>query len=116
MTNEIKEILNRFDFVKKEPNKLSYYPEDLLAREEMWLLYDYITNLQEEIQKKDAYIKYLNERTTIQGKVFYGDAREVLQERIDKAIEYIKDKARNNCWIDQFEANDLIKILQGEDK
>ena len=38
-----------------------------------------------------------------------------LQERINKAIEYIKSKARNNCWIDQYEASDLIKILQGED-
>lgn len=31
---------------------------------------------------------------------------------IDKAIEYIKEKARNNCWIDQYESCDLIKILK----
>ena len=39
-----------------------------------------------------------------------------LRDRINKAIEYIKEKARNNCWIDQYEANDLIKILKGVDK
>lgn len=38
-----------------------------------------------------------------------------LQEVINKAIEYIKEKARNNCWIDQYESCDLIKILKGED-
>ena len=39
---------------------------------------------------------------------------ERLNNIIDKAIEYIKEKARNNCWIDQYEACDLIKILKGE--
>lgn len=39
-----------------------------------------------------------------------------LENKIDKAIEYIKNKARNNCWIDQYESSDLIKILEGEDK
>lgn len=37
-----------------------------------------------------------------------------LKERIEKAIEYIKDKARNNCWIDQYESCDLLKILKGD--
>ena len=34
------------------------------------------------------------------------------KEVIDRAIEYIKEKARNNCWIDQYESCDLIKILK----
>ena len=34
------------------------------------------------------------------------------KEVIDKEIEYIKEKARNNCWIDQYESCDLIKILK----
>lgn len=34
------------------------------------------------------------------------------KEVIEKAIEYIKEKARNNCWIDQYESCDLIKILK----
>lgn len=52
-------------------------------------LQDYITNLQEENKKQ--------------------------KEVIDKAIEYIKEKARNNCWIDQYESCDLIKILKEVD-
>lgn len=35
------------------------------------------------------------------------------KEIIDKVIEIIKEKARNNCWIDQYESCDLIKILNG---
>jgi cell division protein FtsB len=39
------------------------------------------------------------------------------KSRCEKASEYIKEKARNNCWIDQYEASDLINILQnGSDK
>ena len=34
------------------------------------------------------------------------------KEKIDKAIEYIKEKARNNCWIDQYESCDLIEKLE----
>ena len=34
-----------------------------------------------------------------------------LKEDKKKAREYIKEKARNNCWIDQYETNELIKIL-----
>ena len=40
------------------------------------------------------------------------DESKQLKEVIDKAIEYIKEKARNNCWIDQYESCDLIKILK----
>lgn len=28
-----------------------------------------------------------------------------------EAINFVRDKARNNCWIDQYEANDLLNIL-----
>ena len=27
-------------------------------------------------------------------------------------VDAIKEKARNNCWIDQYESCDLIKILK----
>ena len=40
------------------------------------------------------------------------EENEKQKEVIDKAIEYIKEKARNNCWIDQYESCDLIKILK----
>lgn len=42
------------------------------------------------------------------------DKIEKYKDVIDKAIEYIKEKARNNCWIDQYESCDLIKILKGD--
>lgn len=28
-----------------------------------------------------------------------------------EAFNFVKDKTRNNCWIDQYEANDLLNIL-----
>lgn len=49
----------------------------------------------------DAYMKLLH-------------TSQALEQRIDNAIDYIKEKAINNCWIDQYEANDLINILKGE--
>lgn len=42
------------------------------------------------------------------------DKIEKYKDVIDKAIEYIKEKARNNCWIDQYESCNLIKILKGD--
>ena len=62
---------------------------------------DSFYNMQELVD--NSYIEYLG----IEQK------NKELQERIDKAIEYIKEKARNNCWIDQYESCDLIKILKG---
>lgn len=61
---------------------------------------DSFYNMQELVD--NSYIEYLG----IEQK------NKELQERIDKAIEYIKEKARNNCWIDQYESCDLIKILK----
>lgn len=43
---------------------------------------------------------------------FYEQQCKKQKEVIDKAIEYIKEKTRNNCWIDQYESCDLIKILK----
>ena len=65
MNNEIREILDRFNFVKKEPNKLSYYPEDLLTREDMWLLFDYITNLQKHLKDVCEVIEQLNNKEIV---------------------------------------------------
>ena len=79
-----------------------------------------ITNLQQELQKKDAYIKYLEQRAPIQSKKIYGDGREELQERIEKAVEYIKN---NTCKvpvldyrymdISDEEIDNLLNILNG---
>lgn len=65
---------------------------------------DYINSIHnsyiKELQKQDEYIKQLQQEN------------QKYKEVIDKAIEYIKEKARNNCWIDQYESCDLIKILK----
>lgn len=60
---------------------------------------DYITNLQQENEKKDAYIKYLHEYNPkyYKGKKFYRDSKEELIQRIDEAIEYIEKDTR---WFD----------------
>ena len=36
---------------------------------------------------------------------------EAYKNVIKEAINFVRDKARNNCWIDQYEANDLLNIL-----
>ena len=66
---------------------------------EFWFLgekIDYVHNPSE-------WKKYLNDLVT---------KNKELQEVIDKAIEYIKEKSKNNCWISQYENCDLIKILK----
>ena len=92
MKDEIKEILDKFEFVKKEPNKLSYYPEDLLSREEMWLLYDYIINLQGRIDKATEYIK---EHTLYSFDLY--------------------DKDDVSSYFEKASPKDLLNILQGSD-
>ena len=46
MKDEIKEILDNLYRFRNEDNK--FQPEDILTIEDVWLLLDYITNLQEE--------------------------------------------------------------------
>ena len=81
MTNEIKEILEKL----KDGN---WYDElDLtgtmwieLRWEETHLLLDYITNLQEEIERQEK------------SQVILDNQNAELQERIDKALEYMKSE------------------------
>lgn len=141
MKNEIKEIL---ECMRKCTNLTPDYLDDLDYIE------DYITNLEQENkklnskiyklkdesydtfkrltqekEKRDVYIKYLEERTPITSKKIYGDNREELQERIDKAIEYIKERydyilksdfLDHDEQVDKRQITYLLNILQGEDK
>ena len=77
MNNEIKEILD----------KLQYGFCSELTYEK--LLY-YITNLQQELEKKNAYIKYLEEYNPkyYKGEKFYGVD---YKSRCEKAVEIAKD-------------------------
>lgn len=115
MNDEIKEILNKLQY--GFCSELTY--EKLL---------DYITNLQQENErlKKDNKILKQNNINEVLRNDFDMCVKDLkkankkiekledYKSRIEKAIEYIKEKARNNCWIDQFEASDLIKLLRGE--
>lgn len=47
MVEEIKEILDNL-YRYKDEDYMKYQPEDILTIEDVWLLYDYITNLQQE--------------------------------------------------------------------
>jgi hypothetical protein len=86
MTNEIKEIQERLDYHKAigiEPE----YCEDLITTGELQRLLDYITNL---------------------------------QQRIDKAVEYIKwNLDKNEELIEYFNYdanfNELLNILRGDE-
>lgn len=65
-----------------------------------------IERLEEEVNKQAKIIQWYEKENRHNQEIIID-----LSKRIDKAIEYIKEKARNNCWIDQYESCDLIKIL-----
>ena len=65
-----------------------------------------IKRLEEEVNKQAKIIQWYEKENRHNQEIIID-----LSKRIDKAIEYIKEKARNNCWIDQCESCDLIKIL-----
>ena len=66
-----------------------------------------IERLEEEVNKQSKIIQWYEKENRHNQEIIID-----LSKRIDKAIEYIKEKARNNCWIDQYESCDLIKILK----
>lgn len=66
----------------------------------------YIQNSDHYLIPKDVFKELFNEM------VNWKEESQKQKEIIDKAIKYIKEKARNNCWIDQYESCDLIKILK----
>lgn len=82
--------------------------------------------VEKENEKKDAYIKYLQEYNPkyYKGEKFYGDSREELQTRIDEAIQYIKchtflhNDYGNEYYTmgEYFSPNWCIDILKGNDE
>ena len=71
--------------------------------------------LKEKIKGIQEERDYLFNKSSIENKYLVQENQKY-KEVIDKAIEYIKEKARNNCWIDQYESCNLIKILKGDSK
>ena len=94
MNNEIKEIIN--DLQRVADRKC--YPEDILdgSIAQEWV--DYITNLQEENEQLMS-ARYSLDRVD-------------LEQRIDKAIEYINNYLPNY----DFDKTNLIKLLEILDK
>ena len=106
MTEEIKEILDNL-YRYKDEDYMKYQPEDILTIEDVWLLLDYITNLQEE--NKELLLELSGYRQAI----LNDDKLMNLKSRIDKAIEYIKAVGVLPKQIDSFV---LLNILQGSDE
>ena len=98
---EFKKINNEW-YVKKECVKY-----DL---KEVENLYKEVIRLKSELECYENGLYFSSQVDELQ------EENNRLKEVIDKAIEYIENKARNNCWIDQYEASNLIKLLRGEDK
>lgn len=138
MNREIKIIDNLIRF-RNEDNK--FQPEDILTIEDVWLLLDYIINLQERVdridlvncklRKENDRLKEILHWKQIENNIFY-------KSRNEKAIEYITsyesistiqglDKIEQNKTLDEktmnimvyryLEVHDkLLKILKGSDE
>lgn len=121
MKDEIKEILSYMQQYVEEGNEPDYngeYPQPWeITIEEVQYILDYITNLQEENNS----LKQMSKDT-------YDTSQEIifeLQERIDKAIEYIMtelitewDIENGSCVsgsdLPVYAITPLLNILQGE--
>ena len=105
MKDEIKEILEALKPLDEEFAKagIKEYPL-YLKPDQQKILLDYITNLQEENKLLQANVKLLD------------DNRIYLNDKIDKAIEYIEYYCIGNNTIENKSHKTLLNILQGEDK
>ena len=106
MKDEIKEKIDDiFWEVKKHPMDSDY----LVKKEEMELLLDYITNLQEEIERQSKAQVILDNQIA----EMYD-----YKTRNEKAIEHIKQNIKNDTFTEWYDGDfeELLNILQGGDK
>ena len=150
MTNEIKEILDKLEIVarkhtievcedgsKIETMSASVVDELRLNNYSAKILLDYITNLQEEKENAVECLKYYEEKHFIKPAVdntkliielYNAYLKEIndLQQRIDKAVEYINKYEyekycpgpyEKNKYImrEEKEGQDLLNILRGDE-
>ena len=100
MNDEIKvliEDMQRFDNKWRNFDiklAIATYP---INQEQMPILLDYITNLQEELDR------------CVKANVILDNENTELQERIDKAIDYIEEKGRL-----KYKPDELLNILKGD--
>lgn len=127
MNNEVKEILNNLEIVarkhtiavcedgsKIERMTASCFDELRLNNYSSKLLLDYISNLQQKVEQYEnpddltLFYMWLDEKAK--------DKMKKLQQRIDKAIEYINLYAGidNNYCLDYHDLNPLLNILKGD--
>ena len=109
MNDNIKEILDNF---KNNYDELGscYYPEDILGPEDLKLLYDYITNLQEEneysnhcneeLRKKITNLEYKIERLEEDNKQLKELCDKYEEEHSTTFIEWKKDIKANKKAIE----------------
>lgn len=108
MPREIARLEDENDKLQEDLNYSNYCNEELRKK---------ITNLNYKITTLEEYIKDLENRTPIASKKFYGDGREELQDRIDKAIEYIEERYNGEVLTHTFDKDnvgELLEILKGE--
>ena len=133
MNNEIKKIIN--DLQRVADRKC--YPEDILdgSIAQEWV--DYIINLQEENKElNDNNIFWSNRFKAVErdnrnlkaklemyeNGVYFSSENDKLQERIDKAVEYIRKQTHDEDtgnylgYSDLIDDEHLLNILQGSDK
>ena len=102
MKDEIKEIK-----ISKSNHSIVIIKNGVTVKEQFAIddeILDYITNLQENNKSLQANVKLLD------------DNRIYLNDKIDKAIEYIEYYCIGNNTIENKSHKTLLNILQGEDK
>lgn len=97
MTEEIKEILDNL-YRCKDEDYMKYQPEDILTIEDVWLLLDHITNLQQlyesGLKVNQSSHKYITELEMNNA---------ILKEDLDKANDIIeKNRQFYKCRMDEY--------------
>lgn len=116
MNNEIKEILDNLIRYKNEGNQMKWSPEDILTIEDVWLLLDYITNLEQYYNDNvNKYEELLVKYSTLNS--WYNSSK----SRIDEAIKLLKqagsydEETKTFCDDVWKELPKLLNILTGDE-
>ena len=118
MTNEIKEILNEMKkicdvWVKVDGNMKAY------NQDQIHCIYDYITNLQEENENLKEQLENDIDRyeDAISYQFGFDKGKEYIQQRIDKATNYILENICCNTRVYTKSENvyKVVDILRGDE-